>query len=171
MTMSAGNAGAAGTSAAAGETQAGGGSAAGQHSGRGYAGDVDPRDAWQVLRSEPAAMLVDVRSSAEWTFVGLPDLRSLDKQVVLVAWQDYPGMVPNATFVSDLKAQLPDPAAPVFFLCRSGARSRAAAIAGTAAGLAACYNVAGGFEGNLDAEGHRGTQDGWKAAGLPWMQS
>lgn len=137
----------------------------------GYAGDVAPRQAWDVLAAQPAAVLVDVRSTAEWTFVGLPDLRDLAKEPVLIPWQNFPGMAANEEFVTALKAQLADPAAPVFFLCRSGGRSRAAAIAVTAAGFAACYNVAGGFEGNLDEAGHRGSRDGWKADGLPWVQS
>jgi rhodanese-related sulfurtransferase len=59
----------------------------------------------------------------------------------------------------------------VFLICRSGARSAAAANALTAAGFAHCYNVAQGFEGDRDAEGHRGSVGGWKAAGLPWAQS
>ena len=28
-----------------------------------------------------------------------------------------------------------------------------------------------GFEGDKDGTGHRGTLGGWKAAGLPWVQS
>lgn len=148
--------------------QAGGGGPAGA---AGYAGDVQPREAWEALASRPDAVLVDVRSTAEWTFVGLPDLRSLEKQPVLVPWQNFPGMVPNPDFIETLKAQIPSTAAPIYFLCRSGARSRAAAIAATAAGYAACYNIAGGFEGNLDESAHRGTRDGWKASGLPWAQS
>jgi rhodanese-related sulfurtransferase len=60
--------------------------------------------------------------------------------------------------------------APVYFICRSGARSRSAAQALTAAGYTRCYNVAGGFEGDVDAQGHRGRTNGWKASDLPWVQ-
>lgn len=137
----------------------------------GYAGDVSPKQAWEALGANADAVLVDVRSAAEWTFVGLPDLRGLGKQAILAAWQNYPGMVPNEDFLATVQGQVPDRSAPIFFLCRSGVRSRAAAIAATAAGHAACYNIAGGFEGGLDVRGHRGTQEGWKASGLPWMQS
>lgn len=137
----------------------------------GYAGDVSPRQAWEALGASADAVLVDVRSAAEWTFVGLPDLRGLGKQAILAAWQNYPGMTPNEGFLADLQAQVPNRSAAVFFLCRSGVRSRAAAFAATAAGHTTCFNIAGGFEGGLDAQGHRGTQDGWKASGLPWMQS
>ncbi|MFC3230863.1 rhodanese-like domain-containing protein [Marinibaculum pumilum] len=155
MTTSATGSGAAGSAGAAGS----------------YAGDVTPREAWEVLSSNPDAVLVDVRSAAEWTFVGLPDLRGLQKQPLLVAWQDFPGMTPNAGFLQSLQDEIPGRDAPVFFLCRSGGRSRSAAIAATAAGFAACFNVAGGFEGNLDEAAHRGQRDGWKAQGLPWVQS
>ena len=64
-----------------------------------------------------------------------------------------------------------DKDAPVLFLCRSGARSRSAAIALTAAGFSRAYNIVGGFEGDLDGDRHRGQTNGWKAAGLPWKQS
>ena len=132
---------------------------------------MDPREAWEALSSQPDAVLVDVRSSAEWTFVGLPDLRPAGKEPVLIPWQHFPGMTPNAEFVEALQNQIPDRDAPVYFLCRSGGRSRSAAMAGTAAGYATCYNIAGGFEGNLDEAGHRGVREGWKALGLPWVQS
>lgn len=138
-----------------------------------YAGDVAPQEAWRVLAARPDAILVDVRTRAEWSFVGLPDLSGAGKEPVLMEWQQFPTMAQNAGFVSDLASAL-GPArreVPVFFLCRSGARSKAAAIALSKSGFANCFNVAGGFEGDLDAERHRGASNGWKAAGLPWVQS
>jgi rhodanese-related sulfurtransferase len=112
-----------------------------------------------------------VRTRAEWNYVGLPDLDGLAKQVALIEWQVFPTMQPNPQFVEQLSAALPDKTAPLLFLCRSGARSAAAAKAVTAAGYSSCFNVAEGFEGPLDAEAKRGTVAGWKAAGLPWRQS
>ena len=41
----------------------------------------------------------------------------------------------------------------------------------TQAGFANCYNISEGFEGDKDEHGRRGSVGGWKAAGLPWMQS
>jgi len=138
-----------------------------------YAGDVSAEEAWRVLKEEPKARLVDVRTSAEWTFVGLPDLESLGRDLVCVEWQSLPAMQVNPSFPDAVAGALEgaDKAAPVFFLCRSGARSRAAAQAMTQAGFKAAYNVAGGFEGDLDAERHRGRKNGWKASGLPWRQT
>ena len=52
-----------------------------------YAGDVTPEQAWTVLRDEPGAALVDVRTRAEWSYVGLPDLADLGKEVVHVERQ------------------------------------------------------------------------------------
>ena len=135
-----------------------------------YAGDVSPKEAWDILAKEPDAVLVDCRTDAEWSFVGLPDLSPVDKQVVLVPWQVFPSMGANPNFIEQVSAQGAKPDAPILFLCRSGARSRSAAIAATAAGFRKAYNVADGFEGPHDGEKHRGQVAGWKASGLPWRQ-
>ena len=141
-----------------------------------YAGDLSPRQAWDLLAQDRAAILVDVRSRPEWSFVGTTDLSSLGKKPLLVAWQHWTpnaqgaAMAPNAAFAEELAAVAPAKDAPVIFLCRSGARSRAAAIAMTKLGYTRAFNLAGGFEGAHDSSRHRGSVDGWKAAGLPWMQ-
>jgi rhodanese-related sulfurtransferase len=134
-----------------------------------YAGDKSVEDTWRALREDSSAVLVDVRTRAEWNFVGVPDLREAGKELVTVEWQGFPDSTRNEGFVDEVQQQVrPDQA--VYLLCRSGGRSRAAAIALTAAGFARCYNVAGGFEGDLDGQKHRGASGGWKAAGLPWIQ-
>jgi rhodanese-related sulfurtransferase len=135
-----------------------------------YAGDLRPTEAWELLKAEPAAQLVDVRTRPEWTFVGIPDLDSIGKKPILLAWQTYPAMQINPAFAEELRRVVSSPEAPLLFICRSGARSRAAAETMTAAGYRRCYNVAEGFEGQVDVEGHRGRKAGWKAAGLPWNQ-
>lgn len=138
--------------------------------GIGYAGDISPQRAWEVLRDDPRAVLVDVRTPAEWSYVGVPDLGTLGKPVVFVPWLVYPGQHLNARFVEEVAGSGVARDAPVIFLCRSGVRSRSAAIAMTAAGFERCFNVDSGFEGHHDAARHRGTIDGWKVAGLPWIQ-
>ena len=135
-----------------------------------YAGDVSPREAWNILSSDAKAVLVDVRTAPEWSFVGVPDLGQLGKRIVQQSWQVFPRMEVDPDFTARLAAVAADRDAPLVFLCRSGARSRAAAIAMTKAGYGRCYNVATGFEGNHDALRHRGTVAGWKADGLPWRQ-
>lgn len=135
-----------------------------------YAGDLSPAEAWGLLRADPRAVLVDVRSEAEWVFVGLPDVTPLGKKVVTVAWNHWPGGSRNQRFVEDLHEAGVEGEGPVLFLCRSGARSRAAAVAATEAGIAPAYNISEGFEGDLDEDGHRG-RSGWRARGLPWRQS
>jgi rhodanese-related sulfurtransferase len=139
----------------------------------GYAGDINPKEVWDVLAREPGAQLVDVRTEAEWNFVGIPDLAARNRQAILIEWQRFPPG-PNPAFVQQVEAALKDAnypkGAPIFFLCRSGGRSRAAAIAMTAAGFGPCFNISEGFEGGLDASRHRGTSAGWKADGLPWVQ-
>jgi rhodanese-related sulfurtransferase len=136
-----------------------------------YAGDVSAAEAWQQLQSDPKAQLVDVRTMAEWNFVGLPDLGAVGRRVHCVEWQGFPTGAQNPAFVAEASAALgADKSAPVLLICRSGARSRAAAIALARAGFEKAFNVAGGFEGDSDGEGHRGHVNGWKAANLPWRQ-
>ena len=136
-----------------------------------YSGDISVEDAWRQLSDDSSTVLVDVRTAEEWSFVGAPDLSGVGKQVVRVSWQELPTMEQNPNFVEDVRAQASDTDANLLFICRSGARSRSAAIAMTGAGFSKCFNVAGGFEGDLDGNGHRGVTGGWKAAGLPWSQS
>ena len=152
------------------ETSAPENTAAGQVVGEGYAGDVDVVTAWDGVKNSANAVLVDVRTQAEWNFVGIPDLSSAHKKPVLVEWQVFPTMDVNSSFVEVVTAAAPDKLAPIYFLCRSGARSKSAAIAMTQAGYMECYNISQGFEGPHDAEQHRGSTDGWKARGLPWVQ-
>ena len=134
-----------------------------------HAGDVSPQEAYAALAADEEAVLVDVRTTAEWSYVGLPDLTGIGKRVICVEWQRFPDGAVNGDFVEQLQdAGLPD-GAPIYFLCRSGVRSAAAADAATAAGLGPAYNVLDGFEGPHDEHGHR-TVSGWKNAGLPWRQ-
>ncbi|KUH82102.1 rhodanese-like domain-containing protein [Mycobacterium sp. IS-1556] len=135
-----------------------------------YAGDITPEEAWSLLAGTPDAVLVDCRTDAEWRFVGVPDLSSLQRDVVFIEWNRVDG-THNESFVEELKSAGITPGErPVVFLCRSGNRSIGAAEAATEAGIAPSYNVLDGFEGNLDQNRHRG-RTGWKAVGLPWKQS
>ena len=135
-----------------------------------YAGDLDSRQAIELLRNNPPATLVDVRSAPEWDFVGRPDLSGLGRETVFISWQDYPGMTRNEGFVEQVRAEGIDPSATVLLLCRSGQRSMHAAVALTESGYPHCFNISDGFEGPKDADGHRGTVAGWRASGLPWLQ-
>jgi rhodanese-related sulfurtransferase len=141
----------------------------------GYRADVVSSEVWRKLAEDTEAVLIDVRSQAEWAFVGVPDLSSIGKEAVLLEWQRYPGMVRNEDFVGALggalRARGVSDDTALYFMCRSGARSASAAAAMTAAGFSNCFNVADGFEGRLDPTRHRGAVEGWKAAGLPWAQS
>ena len=135
----------------------------------GYAGDITPQESWKLLNDNPDAVLVDVRTEAEWNWVGVPDLSGLGREVVFVQWSTSGGR--NENFVADLIAAGVTPGErPVIFLCRSGNRSISAAEAATAAGIAPSYNMLDGFEGQLDGSGHRGGT-GWRADGLPWKQT
>lgn len=129
-----------------------------------YAGTLTPQEACSVLQLAPGARIVDVRTRAELDWVGrIPGAVELE-------WNFYPGGVPNPDFLPHLLRQV-DNEALLMFICRSGARSHSAAMAAAGAGLAECYNVLEGFEGDKDANGQRGRIGGWRHAGLPWLQS
>ena len=132
-----------------------------------YAGDVTPEQAYAAAIE--GAMLVDVRTRAEWTFVGVPVLERAADEVAFVEWSTYPQGLLNDRFVEEVVEAGLTAGRPVYLLCRSGVRSRAAAEALTAAGLGPAYNVLEGFEGGHDAVGQRSVS-GWKNAGLPWRQ-
>ncbi len=129
-----------------------------------YEGALLPGEACQIWKEAPKAKLVDVRTRAEWDWVGrIPG-------AVEIEFLTYPGSQPNPSFLPALEQKV-EKEALVMFICRSGARSHNTAALATQAGYAACYNVLEGFEGDKDAAGHRNVKSGWRAAGLPWMQS
>ncbi len=133
--------------------------------------EITPPEAWAVLQTDTDAVLLDVRSRAEFEFVGHP------VNAVHVPWQEAPHWQVDPGFVekvrgalaADAKAVRPE-AHTVLALCRSGARSLAAAQALTAAGFVNVANVAEGFEGDKDANNQRGKLNGWRFHGLPWEQ-
>lgn len=138
--------------------------ARGQQARLPYSGAVTPKEAFELLRAAPGARLVDVRTRAELDWVGrIPG-------AVEIEWNSWPGSLPNPHFVTQLTHQV-DKEALVLFICRSGARSHNAAIAAAEAGYTECLNVLEGFEGDRDANGHRGQIGGWRHAELPWQQS
>jgi rhodanese-related sulfurtransferase len=133
-----------------------------------YAGDVTPSETFAALRTDPTAALVDVRMPQELAFVGMVDLATIGKSVAVVPWNPH---MTQGQLVEQLAAAGLAPDQPLYFICRSGARSLNAAILATHGGFERAYNVSGGFEGPLDAAGHRGTVAGWKADELPWRQT
>ena len=136
-----------------------------------YAGDVSPAESWNALTSNPESQLIDVRTQAEWSFSGVPSLASIGKTLKTISWKHYPNFNLNERFVEQLEAAVPDKATPLYFLCKTGGRSADAAIAATSAGYLQCFNVEGGFEGDINSNHQRGQVNGWKAARLPWQQA
>ncbi len=136
--------------------------------GPGHAGDVTSQQAVERL-SQGGAVLVDVRTAAEWQTIGVPDLSAAGGDPVFIEWAFAPAMNRNPDFGDQLAAELgrrgAGPDTPVFFLCRSGARSAAAAAEMTQRGFTRSHNVAGGFEGSPAAG-----LAGWRDAGLPWTR-
>jgi rhodanese-related sulfurtransferase len=128
-----------------------------------YQGALTPQEAHDLLHLAPGARLVDVRTRAEWDWVGrIPG-------AIEIEWNRYPDGARNANFLAEIRRQV-DPEALVLFICRSGGRSDAAARLAMEAGYGNCYNVLEGFEGDKDARGQRNATGGWRHAGLPWHQ-
>jgi rhodanese-related sulfurtransferase len=129
-----------------------------------FAGALPPGEAFALWTGTPGARLVDVRTRAEWSYVGrVPDALEIE-------WNQYPSGR-NPEFAQQLQAVAPERDRPLLFLCRSGGRSAAAAEAAARLGYTLAINVLEGFEGDLDSHGHRNTVGGWRKAGLPWVQN
>ena len=139
--------------------------------------EADPRAVWAVIETGRRCVVIDVRTRAEWTYVGLPELPDGAARLALIEWQSFPAMAVEPDFAERAMEAIEEAGAETaFFLCRSGVRSLHAAVAVSAAAQAAgrdvaCVNVTGGFEGDPDPQGRRGGVNGWKAQGLPWRQS
>ena len=136
--------------------------------------DWAPERVWKELEVNDGACLIDVRSKPEWIFVGVPDLSSIGRRVVFSEWISYPETRANPSFVEQVTHELGSHSLNTFFfICRSGVRSRAAAIevSKSHAKAVQCVNVAEGFEGDLDHHRRRGYVNGWKFKKLPWRQT
>lgn len=127
-----------------------------------YAGSVKPQDAWTLFQAGDA-VLIDVRTAEERKFVGhVPETKH-------VAWMTGLSLSRNPRFVKELEAKVGKEAV-VLLLCRSGKRSAAAAEAAAKGGFKNVFNILEGFEGDLDEQQRRGAFNGWRSAGLPWIQ-
>ena len=129
-----------------------------------YFGASTPKESQFIQEKVSSAFIVDVRTRPEWIYVGsVPGS-------IQIEWQLFPTGEFNGSFLDHLRENVPTDAY-VLFLCRSGARSHAAASLASNAGYSKAINVIDGVEGDKDASGHRGTTAGWKFSGLPWVQS
>lgn len=138
--------------------------------------EIEPKEAFEKLKNDNA-VLIDVRTDAEFAFVGQTDLSSVNKEAVLLPWKIFPNMNLNPRFLIMLERKLQEILGDydkgnidLIFMCRSGARSFEAARFMTENGYGNCFNLVGGFEGDKDGNGHRGNTNGWKASGLDWVQ-
>lgn len=138
----------------------------GQEKNLPYAGAVTPQEAYALLRDNPKAKLVDVRTNAERDWVGRVAVAA--EQHAAIEWNVYPAGTSNPQFLDQLR-QVAGTDDVLLFLCRSGVRSRHAAKLATENGYAHCFDVLEGFEGDKDAQGHRKNVGGWCKHGLPWL--
>lgn len=136
-----------------------------------YRGDLVIPEAWDILKQQPDACLIDVRTSEELIFTGAPWLDEINKELIHIPWRFFPNMELNTSFGETIQQNIPNSALILLFICRSGGRSREAAMYTTKLGYENCYNIVNGFEGEPDNNHHRGTLMSWKAYGLPWRQA
>jgi rhodanese-related sulfurtransferase len=135
--------------------------------------EITPPQAWKLVQSENNTVIIDVRSSMEFEYVGHP------VGAIHVPWQQPPNWQPEPGFVQDVCDALEavHPGAnykediQVLALCRSGARSHSAGEALLSNGFKNVYNIIEGFEGDKNDNNHRNTLNGWRVHGLPWEQS
>ncbi len=127
--------------------------------------DLNPIQCWDFLQGNPNAIMVDVRTTIEHSFVGHPP------DAIHIAWKEFPGMKLNEQFIEQINSIVSDKSISILLLCRSGVRSLAAANALDEEGYLHLINIVEGFEGELDAEQHRGNINGWRFYDLPWVQS
>ncbi len=127
--------------------------------------NLSPQQAWDLMQENESAVLVDVRTQVEYSYVGHP------VGAVHIPWKELPNWELNPNFVSEVRKAVPSDEAPVLLLCRSGQRSLAAASLLEQAGYRHLVNIVDGFEGPLDKNNHRGNIGGWRFANLPWQQS
>ena len=133
---------------------------------------ISPQEAWEIMHKEPRTVMIDVRSDMEFLFVGHP------VGAIHIPWIDYPDWRLNPDFVTEVRKlvlggvchEKPNSGVPILLICRSGKRSLEAGNLLVKEGFCDVYNVAEGFEGELDEKHHRSTQGGWRFHGLPWEQ-
>lgn len=133
---------------------------------------LTPKRASDILKEEPRAVLVDVRSHMEFLFVGHPT------GSINIPWIDEPDWKINPNFVREVRRLLLGgmgvhgdvQGAPVILICRSGKRSLDAGELLLREGFTRVYNVLEGFEGELDDHHHRSATGGWRFHNLPWEQ-
>jgi rhodanese-related sulfurtransferase len=125
---------------------------------------IYPKAAWELLQTQPQTLLIDVRSTMEYHYVGHPI------GAVHIPWSEPSDWQPLPQFSEQVYRLVKRTDTPVLLICRSGIRSLAAGEALIRIGFTDVYNVLEGFEGNLDVQRHRGTLGGWRYHGLPWEQ-
>ena len=137
---------------------------------------INPAQAFELLKRDSDSVLVDVRTLEEFDLVGVVNPDEFNNRMILLPWQIMPKMAPNLEFTTNLEKEVKnffhDKAldAKLVFICRSGARSNQAAIQAINLGYSNCYNLSCGFEGEPNQLGERGKLNGWKAESLPWRQ-
>ena len=138
---------------------------------------IEPKAAFEILAENKESLLVDVRTDAEFKFVGIVDSSKLSNETLLLPLLNFPNMSENSDFIKNLENHTKEISPQnhknlqIFFICKTGGRSNSSANIANELGFSNCYNIINGFEGDLDHNNQRGNINGWKAEKLPWKQS
>ncbi len=125
---------------------------------------LHPKRAHEVLQESPNTMMIDCRTEAEFFYVGHP------VEAINIEWNTEPDFEINPHFADEVLRMAGRKDRSIILICRSGKRSVDAGMALEEQGFSSVANVLEGFEGELDAEHHRGMLGGWRKHGLPWRQ-
>ena len=132
--------------------------------------NISSQECFEILSNKADAYLIDVRTQPEWQLVGVPDLSSINQETIFISWQIYPDMNENKNFKKQIFDRGIQKENNLYFICRSGQRSRYAANLLIENGFSNCFNIHDGFEGDLNQQNKRSLINGWKYNNLPWKQ-
>jgi rhodanese-related sulfurtransferase len=135
-----------------------------------------------VAKNASKTLFLDVRTSSELAFVGMPTLADANVpymiQPAFPVWDSNRAnfkLEANPDFLPEVRRRLSakglTPDDTIVLICRSGDRSAAASNLLAEAGFKNVYSVVDGFEGDVATEGPKTGQrvvNGWKNAGAPW---
>lgn len=143
---------------------------------------VDAKETYEMMKKDPKVILVDVRTPAEWQFVGYTKMAQIMVPSVFFKYDAIDDKKPryrdimNPNFISEFEEAAAkigaDEDTTYVIMCRSGAtRAQPAAKALWQYGYKNVYIMTDGFEGGKlkdgDRKGYR-LKAGWKYNGYPW---
>ena len=136
--------------------------------------NINSKEAYDLLREDKNAVLIDVRTKKEHLTVGIPNLKEIGKETFIIEWKNSILPWSRKSFLDEFNENLGfDQEGKYIFICRSGIRSNFAALTVEESFFSGnynskCFNIEDGFEGHAQPSGYPQKLTGWKNLGLPW---